>query len=140
MLAMQRDDVVIQEYAESATDDPIVCRTDPPRNIYESQRFSQTKNLGLPVLIDFGEARHGKQAYRDPVQPNLYRAPEVLLQMEWDEKIDIWSVGMLVSVIRSSVCINNTDEQRHGTFSKVCLSSLPRMRMVIFHSNIISLN
>lgn len=26
----------------------------------------------------------------------VYRAPEVVLGMEWDSKIDIWSVGVMV--------------------------------------------
>lgn len=28
--------------------------------------------------------------------PGVYRAPEVILGMEWDSKIDIWSVGVMV--------------------------------------------
>ena len=33
----------------------------------------------------------------DTVQPLALRAPEVILGCPWDEKIDIWSVGCLVS-------------------------------------------
>lgn len=29
--------------------------------------------------------------------PDYYRAPEVILKSEWDYKVDIWSVGMVVS-------------------------------------------
>ena len=29
--------------------------------------------------------------------PEMYRAPEVILDTEWDSKIDIWSVGVMVS-------------------------------------------
>ena len=29
--------------------------------------------------------------------PNLYRAPEIVLGINWNEKIDIWAMGMLVS-------------------------------------------
>jgi len=31
--------------------------------------------------------------------PDLYRAPEIVLGVEWNEKIDIWSVGLMVSEI-----------------------------------------
>ena len=29
--------------------------------------------------------------------PNVYRAPEVILKMRWDYKVDIWNVAMVVS-------------------------------------------
>lgn len=29
--------------------------------------------------------------------PDAYRAPEAILWMEWDDKVDIWSVAVLVS-------------------------------------------
>lgn len=28
--------------------------------------------------------------------PDIYRAPEVILNMSWDYKVDIWNVGMVV--------------------------------------------
>lgn len=28
--------------------------------------------------------------------PDIYRAPEVILNMNWDYKVDIWNVGMVV--------------------------------------------
>lgn len=28
--------------------------------------------------------------------PDIYRAPEVILNMTWDYKVDIWNVGMVV--------------------------------------------
>jgi serine/threonine protein kinase len=30
--------------------------------------------------------------------PLPYRAPEVILDMEWDSKIDIWSLGVMVCI------------------------------------------
>ncbi|PGH32207.1 hypothetical protein GX50_04991 [[Emmonsia] crescens] len=34
--------------------------------------------------------------YHEDIQPYLYRAPEVLLRMKWDNKVDIWNVGVLI--------------------------------------------
>ncbi|GAQ42029.1 kinase-like protein [Aspergillus tubingensis] len=28
--------------------------------------------------------------------PDIYRAPEVILNMKWDNKVDIWNVGMVI--------------------------------------------
>ena len=51
-----------------------------------------------PVICDFGHARLGEpeQKYSGDVMPGSYRAPEVILDMEWDHRIDIWSVGLTV--------------------------------------------
>jgi serine/threonine protein kinase len=54
-------------------------------------------STGQPVLSDLGEARiaeSGNQA--GPVMPSVYRAPEVMLGMEWDNKVDVWAVGQMV--------------------------------------------
>ena len=34
--------------------------------------------------------------------PAIYRAPEVILGMNWDSKVDIWGVGVMVSVYGSN--------------------------------------
>ncbi|CCF39117.1 protein kinase [Colletotrichum higginsianum] len=53
---------------------------------------------GAPVITDFGAARLGDpgQKHSGDVMPGVYRAPEVVLGMEWDSKIDIWSVGVMI--------------------------------------------
>ncbi|KAL2276344.1 hypothetical protein FJTKL_00946 [Diaporthe vaccinii] len=50
--------------------------------------------IGTPKLIDLGEARFGQDTYAEQVMPDLYRAPEVLLGLPWDAKIDIWALGL----------------------------------------------
>ncbi|KAL2261956.1 hypothetical protein VTK26DRAFT_2913 [Humicola hyalothermophila] len=47
------------------------------------------------VLCDFGSVVSGEPANTKDVQPNLYRAPEVLLGVPWSYKIDIWNVGCM---------------------------------------------
>lgn len=63
--------------------------------------------------------------------PGIYRAPEVILGMEWDFKVDIWSAGVMVINFTSPLLIKNclTDLQsRHGTYFRVAVySSLRRM-------------
>lgn len=53
---------------------------------------------GAPVISDFGAARLGEpeQKYSGDVMPGVYRAPEIILGMQWDSKIDVWSVGLMV--------------------------------------------
>ncbi|ETS73402.1 hypothetical protein PFICI_15007 [Pestalotiopsis fici W106-1] len=48
-----------------------------------------------PIICDFGHARIGDR-FSGTVMPRSYRAPEVIMGMEWDSKIDIWSVGVMI--------------------------------------------
>lgn len=71
---------------------------DDTRTIYTSHKLGLPKDAlwGVPALCDFGEARIGER-HKGLIQPELYRAPEVLFGMEWDSSVDVWSVATLVS-------------------------------------------
>ncbi|KAI1347028.1 kinase-like protein [Xylaria sp. FL0043] len=50
---------------------------------------------GGPLTIcDFGQARIGK-THRGDAMPTQYRAPEIILDMEWGNAVDLWSVGLI---------------------------------------------
>lgn len=51
---------------------------------------------GWPLICDFGEARFADQEYNDDIMPDIYRVPEVIMQMNWNCTVDIWSVAMVV--------------------------------------------
>ena len=65
------------------------------RTIYKSR--SMPLSTGPPVLCDLGEARIGTQKHEGDIMPGIYRAPEVILGMDWDSKVDIWAIGVMVS-------------------------------------------
>lgn len=72
------------------------------RKILEDGRTIHTSQIivpgnGLPLLSDLGECRFTDQDNGGEIMPNPYRAPEVILKMGWDPKVDIWNVAMLVS-------------------------------------------
>lgn len=66
---------------------------DDERIIYRSRLMPIPKSSGIPILCDFGEARSTEQKYDDDIMPEIYRAPEVTMHMEWDQKADIWNLG-----------------------------------------------
>lgn len=72
------------------------------RKVYDGEATFLTRQvyteIGNPKLIDLGEARFGEDTYTEEVMPDLYRAPEILLGLPWDEKIDIWALGLTVSI------------------------------------------
>ncbi|KAJ5799909.1 uncharacterized protein N7518_001977 [Penicillium psychrosexuale] len=63
--------------------------------VYASRRFDLPRFFGLAVLSDFGSAVQGDEKRNHNAQPNVYRAPEVMLKAEWSYPIDIWNVGVM---------------------------------------------
>ncbi|XHG07892.1 hypothetical protein AWENTII_011023 [Aspergillus wentii] len=53
----------------------------------------------LPKLTDFGLAHNQKDPSmlnRHPIQPDDYRAPEVILGAGWTYSVDIWNLGVMM--------------------------------------------
>lgn len=53
---------------------------------------------GPLLLSDYGETRLGPGPHAGDIMPIMYRAPEALLQIQWSYPVDIWSVGLTVSL------------------------------------------
>lgn len=71
----------------------------PDRFIYLSYELGITH--GPAVITDFGAARLGdpenNETHSGDVMPGPYRAPEIIMGANWDHKIDMWSLGVMVS-------------------------------------------
>lgn len=92
------DESILVDFEEAEISNPSPRKVVGDRAIYHSRKLGIPKKHGRPVLSDFGEARFGSKSgtYCDDVQPFMYRAPEVLLRMPWNEKIDIWNLAVVV--------------------------------------------
>ncbi|OSS49897.1 hypothetical protein B5807_05812 [Epicoccum nigrum] len=57
-----------------------------------------SKRPGEPVLCDFGLAQYLDDGieHRIGIQPNVYRAPEIILDIPWTYSVDIWNVGCMI--------------------------------------------
>ena len=101
------DESLLPEFEQAEAGQPSPTKIiDESRTIYGSRGLGLPKNSlwGQPVLCDFGEARIG-QSHKGLIQPELYRAPEVLFNMEWGCSVDIWNVAVLVSLLSTgSIC------------------------------------
>jgi len=51
----------------------------------------------LIKIIDFGSCVCGHDTRNSYVQSRWYRAPEVMLGIRWDTKVDMWSLGCLLA-------------------------------------------
>lgn len=94
------DETILEDFEKDEAENPSPSKViDDTRTIYCSRKLRlPTGGLwGQPALCDFGEARIG-DSHSGLIQPELYRAPEILFEMEWGSKVDIWSVATLVSI------------------------------------------
>jgi len=74
-------------------------RIDDDRTIYAAINMIYEPHYTPPLLCDLRSAEFGAEYYtHEDVQPVPYRAPEVTLGLFWDETIDIWNLGVLVSL------------------------------------------
>ncbi|KAK7730054.1 hypothetical protein SLS57_001714 [Botryosphaeria dothidea] len=87
---------ILQDYEDAEIRRPTARKIGRDRIIYRSR--SLQPSFGFPVIADFGEVRFSNEnGYRDDIMPDVYRAPEVVLDMPWDFKVDIWNLGVLVN-------------------------------------------
>lgn len=92
------DDSVFTAFEEQELLEPSPRKLmDGDRIIYVSRELQMPKKWGLPVLCDFGSAVPGDMEHSEDVQPDIYRAPEVILEAPWSYEIDIWNAGCMVS-------------------------------------------
>lgn len=86
-----------EELEEAELVQPSARKRLEDRVIYLSRQMRMT--TGKPVISDLGSARFGQESYRGDIMPLVYRALEVILDMEWSSKVDIWSMGVMVSLL-----------------------------------------
>jgi serine/threonine protein kinase len=113
------DKSILDNFEKAEAENPSPTKViDDVRIIYGSRKLGlPTDSLwGQPVLCDFGEARIG-ESHRGLIQPELYRAPEVLFGMEWSSSADIWNVAVLVS---TSASMNSCLSLRLNDISGIC--------------------
>lgn len=90
------DDSVFSDFENNELQNPCSRKELHGRTIYTSRELRMPKNLGAPILCDFGSAVIGDEEHSEDIQPDIYRAPEVILQAPWSYSVDIWNVGCVV--------------------------------------------
>ena len=95
------DDSVFTHFEEYELQKPVPRKEVGPdgRTIYMSQELKIPNQIGFPILCDFGSTVHGAQHHSVFIQPQIYRAPEVILGIPWTFSADIWNVGCMVSIL-----------------------------------------
>lgn len=76
---------IFEEWDREEQVEPSARKVYDDKVIYQSRSFHRKGNLrrfALPILSDFGEARIG-DLHHGLIQQDIYRAPGVILGMEW---------------------------------------------------------
>ncbi|KAK7433358.1 hypothetical protein QQZ08_000298 [Neonectria magnoliae] len=90
------DDSVFSAFEEQELLDPSSRKLVDGRAIYVSRELQMPKHWGAPVLCDFGSAVVGDTEHLEDIQPDIYRAPEVILEAPWSYQVDIWNTGCMI--------------------------------------------
>ncbi|KAI9681153.1 MAG: hypothetical protein M1817_002435 [Caeruleum heppii] len=94
------DSSVIEDFVQAQAAHPMPRKPRGDRSIYQSHNnFGPLKSFYiLPKITDFGLARRGDSSHLQihPIQPDHYRAPEVILGTGWTYSTDIWNLGVLI--------------------------------------------
>ncbi len=92
------------------------------------------KMINIPVnpkikLIDFGSAveHNKKRSYHTHlIQTRHYRAPEVMLKLNWSLSADIWSIGcIIVELVYGKMLFNTHDTIDHLNQITRCIGKIP---------------
>jgi serine/threonine protein kinase len=83
------DDSVLSDFEERELETPSPRKELDGRTIYASREFRMPRGWGAPVLCDFGFAMPGGIEHVKDIQPNIYRAPEVILEAPWTYSVDM---------------------------------------------------
>ena len=77
-------------------------------------------------LIDFGSATFHGDSHSTIVGTRHYRAPEVILELGWDEKCDVWSVGAIMFELYTGTLLFRThDNMEHLAMMAFVLGDFP---------------
>ena len=90
------DESILGEFERSELQGPSPRKEQDGRCVYTSRELGMPKKVGAPALCEFASTVTGGTEHVEDVQPNIYRALEVILEIPWTYSVDIWNVGCMV--------------------------------------------
>ncbi|GFN13388.1 putative protein kinase [Aspergillus tubingensis] len=120
VLMALRDHSILDRVSQDEVKEPLPQKQLEDRTIYLSRNHFgvEANSLGRPVITDFGLAVEGSQTHYHPIQPDSFRAPEVILGAGWKYSADLWNLGaLLVELAHGSGPFDGPDSN-HSTFTE----------------------
>ncbi|KAH7317634.1 serine threonine protein kinase, CMGC group [Rhexocercosporidium sp. MPI-PUGE-AT-0058] len=119
------DDSVFTAFEEEELIHPSPRKMIDGRTVYLSRELRIPKTWGAPVLCDFGSAVVGDTEHIEDVQPDIYRAPEVILEAPWSYQIDIWNTGCMIwDIFQGGHLFTGHDPEHHSYRSRAHLAEM----------------
>ncbi|KAF2225825.1 kinase-like domain-containing protein [Elsinoe ampelina] len=86
--------------------------------VYPSYTFGALRGPpSHPKIADFGLAVDARKKHTHAIQPDRLRAPEVTLGTEWDAKVDVWSLGVMMWDLLEGHPLFEAREDETGEYS-----------------------
>ncbi|XP_072517447.1 dual specificity protein kinase CLK4b isoform X1 [Salminus brasiliensis] len=83
------------------------------------------KNLDVKV-VDFGNATYDHEHHTSVVSTRHYRAPEVILELGWNQSCDVWSLGcILIEYYLGLTLFQTHDSKEHLAMMERVLGPIP---------------
>ena len=100
-ILLPADSSIMTEFEKQELEQPSLMKEVDGSTVYLSRKMGIPRTFGAPVLCDFGSAvpLDDGLEHREDVQPNFNRSPEVILDVPWTYKVDIWNVGCMVRIL-----------------------------------------
>jgi len=77
-------------------------------------------------LIDFGSTTFDHEHHSSIVQTRHYRAPEVVMELGWDQSCDVWSVGCIIFELAMGFMLFDThSSHEHLAMMERVLGTMP---------------
>nr|XP_002122993.1 dual specificity protein kinase CLK2 [Ciona intestinalis]XP_018667219.1 dual specificity protein kinase CLK2 [Ciona intestinalis] len=77
-------------------------------------------------LIDFGSATFDNEHHSTVVSTRHYRAPEVVLELGWNQSCDVWSIGCIIFEFYMGITMFQThDNREHLAMMERILGPIP---------------
>ncbi|KAG6859949.1 hypothetical protein C0995_001385 [Termitomyces sp. Mi166 len=114
------DVTVLEKFEQAELEHPTPRKEVNGRFIYRSRliQLPELTSMGLPVLCDFGSAVWGGEKHDEDMQPDIYRSPEIILDVPWSYEIDIWNIGCLVwDLFEGDHLFHGTDKEQNDEYS-----------------------
>ncbi|OQR71851.1 serine/threonine-protein kinase Doa-like [Tropilaelaps mercedesae] len=94
-------------------------------NERKKREFRRVRDTTIK-LIDFGSATFDHEHHSTIVSTRHYRAPEVILELGWNQSCDIWSIGCILFELYLGITLFQThDNREHLAMMERILGPIP---------------
>lgn len=96
--------------------DIIHCDLKPENILLSDPERGQLK------IIDFGSSCYSNEKVYTYIQSRFYRSPEVILGMEYNERIDIWSFGCIIAELLTGhpLFMGENEQEQMACIMEIC--------------------